>query len=112
VYCGPDSFYAGGRALNIHNLGFLENSSSSTSSIVFSYVRSIHTTPQALFGCDGTVPLSHTNDHFKTERSSFSQQKRDSDTLMAARSQPNDNWGSVGNGAKHGEKHVGGGSGM
>jgi len=36
----------------------------------------------------------------------------DSDTLMAARSQPNDNWGSVGNGAKHGEKHVGGGSGM
>jgi len=28
----------------------------------------------------------------------------DSDTLMAARSQPNDNWGSVGNGAKHGEK--------
>jgi len=26
----------------------------------------------------------------------------DSDTLMAARSQPNDNWGSVGNGAKHG----------
>jgi len=25
----------------------------------------------------------------------------DSDTLMAARSQPNDNWGSVGNGAKH-----------
>jgi len=38
--------------------------------------------------------------------------KGDSDTLMAARSQPNDNWGSVGNGAKHGEKHVGGGSGM
>jgi len=36
----------------------------------------------------------------------------DSDNLMAARSQPNDNWGSVGNGAKHGEKHVGGGSGM
>ena len=36
----------------------------------------------------------------------------DSDTLMAARSQPNDNWGSVGNGAKHGEKHVGSGSGM
>jgi len=36
----------------------------------------------------------------------------DSDTLMAARSQPNDNWGSVGNSAKHGEKHVGGGSGM
>ena len=36
----------------------------------------------------------------------------DSDTLMAARSQPNDNWGSVGNGAKHGEKHVGGSSGM
>jgi len=36
----------------------------------------------------------------------------DSDTLMAARSQPHDNWGSVGNGAKHGEKHVGGGSGM
>jgi len=36
----------------------------------------------------------------------------DSNTLMAARSQPNDNWGSVGNGAKHGEKHVGGGSGM
>ena len=36
----------------------------------------------------------------------------DSDTLMAARSQPNDNWGSVGNGAKHGEKHIGGGSGM
>jgi len=36
----------------------------------------------------------------------------DSDTLIAARSQPNDNWGSVGNGAKHGEKHVGGGSGM
>jgi len=36
----------------------------------------------------------------------------DSDTLMAARSQPNDNWGSVGNGAKHGEKHVGGGSSM
>jgi len=36
----------------------------------------------------------------------------DSDTLMAARSQPNDNWGRVGNGAKHGEKHVGGGSGM
>jgi len=26
----------------------------------------------------------------------------DSDTVMAARSQPNDNWGSVGNGAKHG----------
>jgi len=24
-----------------------------------------------------------------------------SDTLMAARSQPNNNWGSVGNGAKH-----------
>ena len=38
--------------------------------------------------------------------------RSDSDTLMAARSQPNDNWGSVGNGAKHGEKHVGGGSGM
>jgi len=38
--------------------------------------------------------------------------RTDSDTLMAARSQPNDNWGSVGNGAKHGEKHVGGGSGM
>jgi len=38
--------------------------------------------------------------------------KVDSDTLMAARSQPNDNWGSVGNGTKHGEKHVGGGSGM
>jgi len=38
--------------------------------------------------------------------------KVDSDTLMAARSQPNDNWGSVGNGANHGEKHVGGGSGM
>ena len=36
----------------------------------------------------------------------------DSNTLMAARSQPNDDWGSVGNGAKHGEKHVGGGSGM
>jgi len=36
----------------------------------------------------------------------------DSDTLMAARSQPNDNWGSVVNGAKHGEKHVGDGSGM
>ena len=36
----------------------------------------------------------------------------DSDTLMAARSQPNDNRGSVGNGVKHGEKHVGGGSGM
>ena len=36
----------------------------------------------------------------------------DSDTLMAARSQPNDNWGSVGNGANHREKHVGGGSGM
>ena len=36
----------------------------------------------------------------------------DSDTLIAARSQPNDNWGSVGNGAKHGEKHVGDGSGM
>jgi len=36
----------------------------------------------------------------------------DSDTLMAARSQPNDNWGSVGNGAKHGERYVGGGSGM
>jgi len=31
---------------------------------------------------------------------------------MAARSQPNDNWGSIDNGAKHGEKHVGGGSGM
>jgi len=36
----------------------------------------------------------------------------DSDTLMAAHSQPNDNWGSVGNGAKHVEKHVSGGSGM
>jgi len=36
----------------------------------------------------------------------------DSDTPMAAGSQPNDDWGSVGNGAKHGEKHVSGGSGM
>ena len=43
---------------------------------------------------------------------SFLLRNIDSDTLMAARSQPNDNWGSVGNGAKHGEKHVGGGSGM
>jgi len=38
----------------------------------------------------------------------FGQLAVDSETLMAARSQPNDNWGSVGNGAKHGEKHVGG----
>jgi len=38
--------------------------------------------------------------------------RTDSDTLMAARSRPNDNWGRVGNGAKHREKHVGGGSGM
>jgi len=36
----------------------------------------------------------------------------DSDTLMVARSQPNDIWGSVGNGAKHGGKHVRSGSGM
>ena len=45
-------------------------------------------------------------------QSQLEQDESDSDTLMAARSQPNDNWGSVGNGAKHGEKHVGGGSGM
>jgi len=31
---------------------------------------------QVLFGCDGTVPLLHTNDRFKTESRSFSQQKR------------------------------------
>ena len=30
----------------------------------------------ALFGCDGTIPLTHSNDRFKTERRSFSQQKR------------------------------------
>jgi len=36
----------------------------------------------------------------------------DSDTLMAARSQPNHNWGSIFNGGKYRAKHVGGGSGM
>ena len=36
----------------------------------------------------------------------------DSGTLMVAHSQPNDDWGSVGNGAKHREKHVSGGSGV
>ena len=65
--------------------------------------------PPLLCGCEPDF-------HFKLQHmfdpSSAFVNKIDSDTLMAARSQPNDNWGSVGNGAKHGEKHVGGGSGM
>ena len=42
---------------------------------------------KALFSCDGTVPLSHTNDRFKTERKSFSQQKRSPNGTVP--SQPN-----------------------
>ena len=54
----------------------------------------------------------HPNSFFTAPSCPFQVVYNDSNTLMAARSQPNDNWGSVGNGAKHGEKHVGGGSGM
>jgi len=57
-------------------------------------------------------PLDPRRRHQDLGNERFDGVGNDSDTLMAARSQPNDNWGSVGNGAKHGEKHVGGGSGM
>ena len=42
---------------------------------------------KALFGWDGTVPLTHTNDRFETERRSFSQQKRSPNGTVP--SQPN-----------------------